>query len=117
QEFTAGVLALAQRASHRERCISIFDPVVASLAESSRNLWITGYLTRASVDCDAAVALGRELLHPDSLAFAWLFRAWLHGHRRDWTACLAAANTGIAIASEAGSVQTLAWNRCVRGWA
>jgi predicted ATPase len=68
-------------------------------------------------DCDAAVALGRELRHPDSLAFAWLFHAWIHGYRGDWTACLASAETGSAIAREASSVQTLAWNRCVRGWA
>ena len=117
QECTAAVLPLAPRASHAERCISILDPIVASLAESSRNRWITGYLTRSLADCDAAVALGRELRHPDSLAFAWVFHAWLHGYRGDWTACLASADTGIAIASESGSVQTLAWNRCVRGWA
>lgn len=117
QEYTAAVLALAPRASHAERCISILDPVVASLAESSRNCWITGYLTRSLADCDEAVALGRELRHPDSLAFAWLFHAWIHGYRSDWTACIASAETGIAIAREGRSVQTLAWNRCVRGWA
>jgi hypothetical protein len=91
--------------------------VVASLAESSRNAWITGYLARSVADCDAAVALGRELHHPDSLAFAWLFHGWNHGYRDDWKVCLASAESGIAIASEAGAVQTLAWNRCVRGWA
>jgi tetratricopeptide (TPR) repeat protein len=117
QEFTAAVLTLAPCASHAERCISILDPVVASLAESSRNRWITGYLTRSLADCDAAVALARTMRHPDSLAFAWLFHAWVHGYRGDWTACLASADTGIAISQEAGAVQTLAWNRCVHGWA
>jgi hypothetical protein len=68
-------------------------------------------------DCGAAVALGRELRHPDSLAFAWAFDAWLHGHRGNWTACIASAENGIAIARDAGSIQTLAWNRCVHGWA
>jgi predicted ATPase len=68
-------------------------------------------------DCDAAVALARTMRHPDSLAFAWLFHAWVHGYRGDWTACLASADTGIAISQEAGAVQTLAWNRCVHGWA
>jgi predicted ATPase len=63
------------------------------------------------------VALGRELRHPDSLAFAWLFHGWIRSYRRDRTTCIASAETGIAIAREAGSVQTLAWNRCVRGWA
>jgi DNA-binding winged helix-turn-helix (wHTH) protein/tetratricopeptide (TPR) repeat protein len=108
---------VAPRACPAERITSILDPVVASLAESSRNRWITGYLARSLADCNAGVALGRELRHPDSLAFAWVFHAWIHGYRGDWMTCIASAETGMAIAREAGSVQTLAWNRCVRGWA
>jgi hypothetical protein len=117
REHAAMVMKLADRAPHIERCISIFDPVVASLAESARNSWITGYLTRAHADCEAAVALARELRHPDSLAFAWLFHAWIHGYRRDWRRSVVSSETGIAIARQSGSVQTLAWNRCVHGWA
>lgn len=116
-ERAAAVQAMAPRVSHAERCISILDPVVASLAESARNLWITGHLSRAFAECDRAVALGRELRHPDSLAFAWLFHGWVHGYRSDWSITLASVDSGIAIAQESGSVQTLAWNRCVRGWA
>jgi predicted ATPase len=63
------------------------------------------------------VALGREVRHPDSLAFAWVFDAWLQGHRGDWMACIASSELGIGIAREAGSVQTLAWNQGVHGWA
>jgi serine/threonine protein kinase/tetratricopeptide (TPR) repeat protein len=117
REHAAIVMTLANRASHVNRCISIFDPVVASLAESARNWWITGNLRRALADCEAAVALGRELRHPDSLAFAWVFHGWIHGYRGDWKTCLASSETGIAIARESGSVQTLAWNQCVHGWA
>jgi len=117
QEFAAAVVPLAPNASLPERCISIFDPVVASLAESSRNAWITGHLRQSLADCNAAVALAREVRHPDSLAFAWLFHAWIHGYHGDWTTCIASADTGKAIAREVGSVQTLAWNQCVHGWA
>jgi len=63
------------------------------------------------------VTLAPELRHPDSLAFAWLFHAWIHGYRRDWHRCIASAETGMAIARQSGSVQTLAWNGCVHGWA
>jgi len=91
--------------------------VVATLAESSRNSWITGHLKRARADSEAAVALGRELRHPDSLAFAWLFHGWMRGYRGDWTTCIASAENGIGIARESGSVQVLTWNRCVHGWA
>ena len=111
------VMTLADRAPHVERCISVFDPVVASLAESARNCWTTGYLARACSDCDAAVTLARELRHPDSLAFAWLFHAWINGYRGDWHRCVASSETGITIARQSGSVQTLAWNGCVHGWA
>jgi DNA-binding winged helix-turn-helix (wHTH) protein len=117
RRHAAAVMTLADRASHAERCISIFDPVVASLSESARNCWIMGYLARARIDCVAAVALAQQLRHPDSLAFAWLFHAWIHGYRGDWTTCLASTATGIDIARDAGSVQTLAWNQCVHGWA
>jgi predicted ATPase len=117
QEYTTAVVALAPRAPHTERCISILDPVVASLAESSRNSWIMGYLARALADSEAAVTLARELRHPDSLAFAWLFHGWMRAYRGDWRTCIASAESGIAIARESGSVQTLAWNRCIHGWA
>jgi tetratricopeptide (TPR) repeat protein len=116
-ECAAAVQTMAVRVPHAERCVIVFDPVVASLAESARNLWITGQLSRAYAECDRALALGLELRHPDSLAFAWLFHGWVHGYRGDWRSALASATSGIAIARESGSVQTLAWNRCVRGWA
>ncbi len=111
------VLTLAPRAPHPERCIGVLDPVVASLAESARNLWITGRLAESFAECDRAVAVASELRHPDSLAFAWLFHGWVHGYRSDWHTALRSVDSGIAIASESGSVQTLAWNQCVRGWA
>ena len=117
RDHASAVMTLVDRAPHVERCISIMDPVVASLAESARNCWITGHLARALSDCTAAVTLAPELRHPDSLAFAWLFHAWIHGYRRDWHRCIASAETGMAIARQSGSVQTLAWNGCVHGWA
>jgi predicted ATPase len=113
----ATVVSYDARLPHRDRCISIFDPVVGSLAESARNLWITGHLTQAPVESARAVSLGRDVGHPESLAFAWLFNAWIHGYRGDWPACIRSAEAGIATAQDAGAVQTLAWNRCVRGWA
>ncbi len=116
-EHAATVATCEGRLPHRDRCISIFDPVVGSLAESARNLWITGHLAQAPVESARAVSLGRDVGHPESLAFAWLFDAWIHGYRGDWPACIRSADAGIATAQEAGAVQSLAWSRCVRGWA
>jgi predicted ATPase len=109
-------VSLIPRTSPTGRRIMMFDPVAASLAESSRNRWITGYLARAVMDADEAVNIGRALRHPDSLAFALAFQGWLYGHRGDWAACIASTDSGIAIARDSDSVQTLAWNRCVHGW-
>jgi DNA-binding winged helix-turn-helix (wHTH) protein/tetratricopeptide (TPR) repeat protein len=111
------VSALAIRVTPADRCIGVLDPIGASVAESSRNHLITGYLSRALAECERAVVVGRELAHPDSLAFAWLFHGWIHGYRGDWRTALASVDAGAAVARESGSVQTLAWNRCVRGWA
>jgi predicted ATPase len=117
QEHSAATLALAPHVPHAERRITIFDPVVASLAESSRNRWITGCLKLALCDADAAVSLGREVRHPDSLAFALVFHGMMSGMRGNWAQCLASTDEGIAVAQDADSVQTLAWNHTVHGWA
>lgn len=113
----SAVAAIAGRTSAVTRCIGVLDPVVSSLAESARNNLITGNLAQALADCRTALSTGREIRHPDSLAFAWLFHAWIHGYAQDWTTCLSSADEGIAVAREAGAVQTLAWNECVKGWA
>jgi predicted ATPase len=110
------VMRLGRDLRPPDRFVNVFDPLVASLAESSRNAWITGRLTTARALAEQAVILGAEVRNPESLAFAWLFRAFLDGYRGDWPACAHAAETGLAIARDAGTVQTLAWNQCVRGW-
>ena len=116
REHCAAAVSLVPRTSSVARRIMMFDPIAASLAESSRNFWITGHLARCVDDAETAVRIGRELRHPDSLAFALAFHGWLHGHRREWATCLASTDAGIATARESDSVQTLAWNRCVHGW-
>lgn len=113
----AEVLGLGSPLAPSDRFINIFDPVVASYAESSRNAWITGRLAAADTLANQAVALALAVRHQDSLAFAWLFHAWVHGYKGDWQTCVRSADAGIAVAQDADAVQTLAWNRCVRGWA
>jgi DNA-binding winged helix-turn-helix (wHTH) protein/tetratricopeptide (TPR) repeat protein len=117
QEHADAIAALDSKRHNAERIMGVLDPIVASLAEAGRNLWIMGYLERAPQYCTRAVEVARDVRHPDSLAFAWLFHGWMYGFQRDWKACLKSAEAGITVASESGSVQVLAWNRCVRGWA
>jgi predicted ATPase len=63
------------------------------------------------------VALGRELRHPDSHAFALSLHSKLDGYRGEWVKCREAADAGLEIAVDSGSAQALAWNHCMRGWA
>jgi DNA-binding winged helix-turn-helix (wHTH) protein len=115
--YMTAIVAAAPNVPVADRLISIYDPVVGSLGESSRNAWITGRFTRAEAHSAEALALAREFGHPDSIAFASIFVAWLRGYRREWDGARATTEAAIAVAVSAGSVQTLAWNRAIRGWA
>ena len=118
QEHADEAIALEPVGRYSDRrLLSILDPVVAALAESSRNLVIMGYPRRAREHSDRAVDIGRRIGHPDSLAFAWFFHALNRGFCGDWNSSVESADTGISLASENDSVQTLAWNRTARGWA
>jgi predicted ATPase len=99
------------------RLTTIFEPIVAVLAELSRNLWMLGDTQESLASANRAVALAREIRHPDSLSFALLFRGWMHGYQEEWETCLQSTAEAIAFSSAQGLVQTLAWNHCVHGWA
>jgi predicted ATPase len=110
-------IAMGTPSNQAARLITIFDPVVATLTESSRNLWMMGD-TRGCLDhTRRAIALAREVRHPDSLSFALLFHGWMHGYREDWEMCLRSTAEAIALGPEHGLVQTMAWNHCIHGWA
>jgi hypothetical protein len=73
--YMTAIVAAAPNVPVADRLISIYDPVVGSLGESSRNAWITGRFTRAEAHSAEALALAREFGHPDSIAFASIFVA------------------------------------------
>jgi predicted ATPase len=110
-------IPLGTPSNQAARLITIFDPVVATLAESSRNLWIMGDTRGCRAYATRAVELAREIRHPESLSFALLFHAWMQGHREDWEAALRSTAEAVTLGSEHGLIQTLAWNQCVHGWA
>jgi len=99
------------------RLITIFDPAGAVLVESGRNLWILGDTRGGLERTNQALALARQIGHPDSLSFALVFHAWMHGYREDWETCLASSAEGLAFSAEHGLAQTRAWHQCVHGWA
>jgi predicted ATPase len=110
-------VSLGAPSNQAVRLTTIFDPVVATLSESSRNQWIIGNTRVCIEQTRRAIELAREIRHPDSLAFALLFHGWMHGLRHEWDTCLRSTAEAIALGAEHGLAQTSAWNRCVHGWA
>ena len=64
-----------------------------------------------------AISLAREPLHPFSLAWALNFTARLHELRREGQAAAEQADAVIALATEQGFANWLAWETVMRGWA
>jgi tetratricopeptide (TPR) repeat protein len=117
QQHADACIQLATPANQSARLITVFDPVVAVLAESGRNLWMLGDTRGCLERVERAVALARPIGHPDSLSFALVFHGWMHGYREEWKTCLQSSSEGLALSAEQGLVQTGAWHRCVHGWA
>ena len=117
QKHAEVCIALGNRQNQAARLIGIFDPVVGALAESSRNLWMMGDTRRCLEHTERAIELAREIRHPESLSFALLFHAWMHGYREDWAAAIRSTAEAISVGEEHGLVQTMAWNHAVHGWA
>jgi predicted ATPase len=117
QRHADACIQLGTPSNQAARLTTLFDPVVATLVESSRNLWMMGDTRGCRDRTSRAIELAREIRHPDSFSFALLFHGWMHGYREDWETCLRSSAEAIAFGSEHGLVQTMAWNHCVHGWA
>jgi len=110
-------VSLGTPANQAARLTTIFDPVVGTLSEWSRNEWITGNTRECLELTRRAMELARTIRHPDSLAFALVLHAWMHAYRGDWDTCLESTAEAIALGAQHGLAQTSAWNHCVHGWA
>ncbi len=80
-------------------------------------LWYLGYPDEALRRSQEALALAREASHPYSLAFAMVWAAVLHQHRREPTATHEQAEAAMALAREQGFAFFLARGTVVHGWA
>jgi predicted ATPase len=93
------------------------DPGVVCLAFGAVALWLLGYPDQAVERSRQAVALGRELRQPSTLALALYFAAILRQYRREGPATEQNAEAAMAIATEHGLSFWLAGGRIMRGWA
>ena len=93
------------------------EPGVSSLAESARVLWVLGYPDRALARIRDALALADRIGHPESIAFASLFGAFIHQLRGERAEALEYANTVLALSRERDIATQLAWGMSLHGWA
>jgi TOMM system kinase/cyclase fusion protein len=123
--------AFAGARGHFERAIRLYDcrhqpslallygqdPGVVALSFLAWMVWMLGSPDQALRQGHEALTLAQELTHPYSLAAALNWAALLHQFRREWHAVREQAEAMIAITSEYGFAQRLAWGTVLRGWA
>jgi predicted ATPase len=93
------------------------DPGVACRAIGAVALWLLGYPDQAVGRSREAVALGRELGQPSTLALALHFAAMLRQYRREVPAVRESAAATTAVATEHGLSFWRANGQVMRGWA
>ena len=76
------------------------DPVTASMAMGAMTRWLLGNPKAAIAQSRAAIARGREVGHPFSLAFALCFCAYNHVQRREKDCALEVAREAAALAAD-----------------
>src|SRR4029453_122904 len=79
--------------------------------------WPLGYPDQALKRGQEAIGLAQELSHPHSLVFALNFTATAHRLRREGRAAQERAEAVIALATEQGLPDWVAWGTTQRGWA
>jgi predicted ATPase len=89
--------------THTPRAASTFrltlDPGVSCTAHAAWTSWMLGYPGRAAARMREAVALGRSIAHPFSLAHACRFAAALHHVLRDRGAAREQAEASLAVSA------------------
>jgi predicted ATPase len=79
-------------------------------------LWLLGYPDQAQQRGHEALTRARQLAQPLGLAFALDWVAWLHQLRREPQATQDQAEAAMALCTEQGFAQLLAFGRVLRGW-
>jgi predicted ATPase/class 3 adenylate cyclase len=93
------------------------EPGVACRIYAAATLWLLGYPEQALARLHDTLALAHELSHPYSLAFVWLWAAYVSQFRRDVPAVHEHAEAAIVLSTEQGFIFWAAIGTSCRGWA
>jgi predicted ATPase len=111
-------IALYDPHSHRSLAFLYgVDPGVYCLSYAAWGLWPLGYPDQALKRGQEAISLAQEISHPHSLVFALDFTASAHLLRREERTAQERAEAVIALATEQGLPDWVAWGATQRGWA
>jgi predicted ATPase len=93
------------------------DPAVCGHGQGAVARWLLGLPDRAVGDVERAIAHGKQLNHPPSIAHALVWGSWVHQFRREHEATKARADEAFTIASAQGLGGYIAMALVARGWA
>jgi predicted ATPase len=103
REQSDKAIALYNSERHRSQAFVYGqDPGVVSLSWAALALWHLGYPDQALKRSEEALALGRVVAHPFSLAYALNFATWLRIVRREWSLAEKQAKATIGLSTEQG---------------
>jgi predicted ATPase/class 3 adenylate cyclase len=122
---------MAPARAHLEQAIALYDPQkhrshafqygqdpgVLCRGFAAMPIWMLGYPDQALQSTKGALNLAQEFTHPLSLVFALQFATFLHQFRREAQAVQERAEALIALSTEQGFPQWLAYATVLRGWA
>jgi predicted ATPase len=93
------------------------DPGVGCRVYIAWALQLLGYPDQALAHLHDALVLAQELAHSYSLAFVRCWMAVFSQYRRDVSAVHEHTEVGVALSTEQGFPQWVAWGTSMRGWA
>jgi predicted ATPase len=93
------------------------DPGVGCRVCEAWTLWLLGYPDQARACVRDGLALGHELAHPYTLAWARDVAACVYQLCQDVSAAHEQAEAAVVLSTELGFPLWAAWGTCLRGWA
>jgi predicted ATPase len=123
-EVTAALAQLESGAAayDADRCRSHasaygIDPGVVCLSYAGLALWQLGHSRRALERSHEALGLARNLAHPQSLALALVWAAWLRQLRREGPPAREHAEAAVTLCAEQGFPLWMSMGVILQGWA
>jgi predicted ATPase len=92
------------------------DPGVCGLRHAAMILYLLGYPDQALQKSQDALALAQKLSHPNSLAFALYYSAWVHQQRGERQAVNERIEATVTLANEQGFTRWLQQAALLQGW-